>query len=220
METTAYRYRLTFCKEESVRFTSHLDLHRAWERTFRRAGLPLAYRQGYNPRPRINIGSALPLGYTSSAELLDFWLEEEVDTNTIARALTRAQAPGLPVRELRRVETKQPALQTQIRFAGYFVRLDDPPPGLKIQKAADTLMEADSLPCERRGKSYDLRPLIETLLVKQDGEDGDAIQLEMTLSAREGATGRPGEVLRAMDLDPTCAYIQRTKLIIAQLEEN
>ncbi len=220
METTAYRYRLTFCKEESVRFTSHLDLHRAWERTFRRAGLPLAYRQGFNPRPRINIGSALPLGYTSSAELLDFWLEEEVDTNTIARALTRAQAPGLPVRELRRVETKQPALQTQIRFAGYFVRLDDPPPGLKIQKAADTLMEADSLPCERRGKSYDLRPLIETLLVKQDGEDGDAIQLEMTLSAREGATGRPGEVLRAMDLDPTCAHIQRTKLIIVQLEEN
>ena len=54
----------------------------------------------------------------------------------------------------------------------------------------------------------------------QTPEGQDAIQLEMTLSAREGATGRPGEVLRAMDLDPACAHIQRTKLIITQLEEN
>jgi radical SAM-linked protein len=217
METTAYRYRLTFCKEESVRFTSHLDLHRAWERTFRRAGLPLAYRQGFNPRPRINIGSALPLGYTSKAELLDFWLEKELDTKTIARALTRAQAPGLPVREVRRIETRQPALQAQINSASYLVRLDDPPPGLLIQTTVDGLMNAARLPRERRGKSYDLRPLIETLLVKREG---DAVQLEMTLSAREAATGRPGEVLRAMDLDPACAHIQRTKLIITQLEEN
>lgn len=217
METTAYRYRLIFCKEESVRFTSHLDLHRAWERTFRRAGLPLAYRQGYNPRPRINIGSALPLGYTSSAELLDFWLEEELDTKTIAKALTHAQAPGLPAREVQRIETKQPALQTQIHFACYLVRLDDPPTIPEIQTAVDTLMDADSLPRKRRGKSYDLRPLIDTLLVK---EDRDAIQLEMTLSALEGATGRPGEVLRAMNFDPTCAHIQRTKLIITQPEGN
>ena len=65
-------------------------------------------------------------------------------------------------------------------------------------------MNAASLPRERRGKSYDLRPLIETLLVKREG---DAVQLEMTLSAREAATGRPGEVLRAMDLDPACAHI-------------
>ena len=88
METTAYRYRLTFGKEERIRFTGHLDIHRAWERTFRRAGLPLAYRQGFNPRPRLNIGSALPLGHSSTAELMDFWLEEELDTKTIAMRYT------------------------------------------------------------------------------------------------------------------------------------
>ncbi len=217
MEATAYRYRLTFCKEEPLRFTGHLDIHRAWERTFRRAGLPLAYSQGFNPRPRINIGSALPLGYTSSAELLDFWLEEEVETKTIAKALIHAQAPGLHVREVLRLETKQPALQTQIQYAAYLVHLDDPPPIAEIQAAINALMDAVTLPRERRGKSYDLRPLIETLQAKQS--DG-TIQLEMTLRAREGATGRPGEVLRAMNIDPTFARIQRTSLIIAPHKVN
>ncbi len=211
METTVYRYRLTFSKEESIRFTGHLDIHRAWERTFRRAGLPLAYRHGFNPRPRINIGSALPLGYTSCSEQMDFWLEEELDTETIARALNQAQPPGLPIREVMRIETKQPALQTQIQTAAYRVHLDDPPPTGEMRSVVETLMEASSLPRERRGKSYDLRPLIKKLQVKQSV---DEIWLEMTLSASEGASGRPGEVLRAMGIDPTCAHIQRTKLIL------
>ena len=211
MQTTAYRYRLTFKKEEPIRFTGHLDIHRAWERTFRRAKLPLAYKQGFNPRPRLNIGSALPLGHSSTAELMDFWLEEELDTKTIAKALNHAQAPGLVIREVIRIETKQPALQTQIQTAAYRVHLDDPPPVDELQSAIETVMSASSLPRERRGKSYDLRPLIKKLQVKQSN---DEIWLEMTLSASEGASGRPGEVLRAMGIDPTYAHMQRTKLIL------
>jgi radical SAM-linked protein len=211
METTVYRYRLTFSKEESIRFTGHLDIHRAWERTFRRAGLPLAYRHGFNPRPRINVGSALPLGYTSRSEQMDFWLEEEIDTETIARALNQAQAPGLPVGGVIRIETKQPALQTQIQTAAYRVHFEEPPPIDEMQSAIETLMQASSLPRERRGKSYDLRPLIKKLQVKQSA---DEIWLEMTLSTSEGASGRPGEVLQAMGIDPTYARIQRTKLIL------
>jgi radical SAM-linked protein len=153
----------------------------------------------------------LPLGYTSCSEQMDFWLEEELDTETIARALNQAQAPGLPIREVMRIETKQPALQTQIQTAAYRVHLDDPPPTGEMRSVVETLMEASSLPRERRGKSYDLRPLIKKLQVKQSV---DEIWLEMTLSASEGASGRPGEVLRAMGIDPTCAHIQRTKLIL------
>ena len=61
-----------------MRFTGHLDLHRAWERTFRRAGLPLAYSQGFNPHPRLNLASALPLGFTSEGEVIDVWLEQDL----------------------------------------------------------------------------------------------------------------------------------------------
>jgi hypothetical protein len=71
------RYRITFSKTEAMRFTGHLDLHRTWERTFRRAGLPLAYSEGFNPHPKINIGAALPLGCLSRGDLIDAWLERE-----------------------------------------------------------------------------------------------------------------------------------------------
>ncbi len=59
-QTAKQRLRLTFAKGEAVKYISHLDLARTWERVFRRVGLPLAYSQGYNPRPRFQIAAALP----------------------------------------------------------------------------------------------------------------------------------------------------------------
>jgi len=66
-----FRYRIRFAKSAPLRFIGHLDLHRTWERTLRRAGARLAYSEGYNPRPRLNLGLALPLGCTSQGDLLD-----------------------------------------------------------------------------------------------------------------------------------------------------
>ena len=83
------RVRITFAKTDAMRFTGHLDLHRAWERTFRRAGLPLAYTQGFSPHPRINLASALPLGFTSERELVDIWLEQELPASAVTAALER-----------------------------------------------------------------------------------------------------------------------------------
>ena len=68
------RLRVTFAKTEPMRFTSHLDLYRAWERMLRRAGFPLVFSQGYNPRPRLQLATPLPLGITSRFEIIDFWL--------------------------------------------------------------------------------------------------------------------------------------------------
>ena len=68
------RLRLTFTKTGSLKYTGHLNLHRTLERTFRRAGLPLAYSQGFNPQPRMNLAEALPLGITSECEVMDVWL--------------------------------------------------------------------------------------------------------------------------------------------------
>jgi hypothetical protein len=73
-----------------------------------------------------------------------------------------------------------------------------------------TLMERDQLPRERRGKRYDLRPLIEKLEY-----DTDRSRLQMQLSAREGAVGRPEEVLQALELDPQDCVATRVGLIFA-----
>ncbi|HLE27799.1 MAG TPA: TIGR03936 family radical SAM-associated protein, partial [Anaerolineales bacterium] len=73
------RLRLTFAKTAAMKFSGHLDLHKTWERTLRRARLPLAYSQGFNPQPRLQLASALPLGFTSECEVLDAWMEAPQD---------------------------------------------------------------------------------------------------------------------------------------------
>ena len=69
MSAQNYRYRMVFSKMQPLRYIGHLDLMRAWEHTFRRANVPIAYTQGYHPHPRVNLGAALPLGFTSECEI-------------------------------------------------------------------------------------------------------------------------------------------------------
>ena len=68
-----YRYRINYSKKEGMRYTSNLDVHKMWERTFRRAKLPLAYSQGFHPQPKIQQASPLPLGFLSDYEIVDFF---------------------------------------------------------------------------------------------------------------------------------------------------
>ena len=88
------RVRITFSKTPAMRYTGHLDLHRAWERAFRRAGLPLAYSQGFHPGPRLNLACALPLGFTSECEIVDAWLDGDLALSEIETALTGALPPA------------------------------------------------------------------------------------------------------------------------------
>ncbi len=111
------RLRITFAKTPAMRFTGHLDLHRAWERTFRRAGLPLAYSEGFNPHPRLNLASALPLGFTGQGEVIDAWLEQDLPLPEIQAALQRALPPGFQVAQ---IETGRPAPAGLANCAGSF----------------------------------------------------------------------------------------------------
>ena len=104
------RYRITFGKTEAMRFTGHLDLHRTWERTFRRAGLPLAYSEGFNPHPKINIGAALPLGCLSRGDLIDAWLEAELAVTEVESALRQAAPPGIAIDGVARIDLAEPVL--------------------------------------------------------------------------------------------------------------
>src|SRR5512136_1095840 len=113
------RLRITFAKTPAMRFTGHLDLHTAWERTFRRAGLPLAYSEGFNPHPRLNLASALPLGFTGEAEVIDAWLEQDLPLSDIQTALHRALPPGLKIAHIEIVDLRLPALQTELLASEY-----------------------------------------------------------------------------------------------------
>jgi radical SAM-linked protein len=206
-------YRMRFAKTAAMRFTSHLDLYRTWERTMRRAGVPLAYSHGYNPRPRISLGDALPLGFTSDCEMVDFWLEEPREPEALVTQLRQALPPGLRVHEVKRVHERKPALQQRIVASEYEVVLDPEPGAQELEARVRGLLEAEALPRSRRGKEYDLRPLVEELEV-QGADSG--VRLRMRLSAREGATGRPDEVLLQMGYDPATARIHRTRLFLEE----
>ncbi len=207
------RIRVHFAKTEAMRYTGHLDLQRAWERTLRRAGLPVAYSQGYNRRPRIQLATALPLGFTSEAEIVDFWLDPPQAVEAVETALRGAVPPGIGIHAVEEIVGKAPALQSVMRSAEYTVTLLDPVPDLEARVTA--LLEAEHLPRVRRGKPYDLRPLVFALTIVPPDEAGKQ-RLFMHLSARGGATGRPDEALDALGIAPHTARVQRTALRYAE----
>jgi radical SAM-linked protein len=208
---TAMRTRVVFAKTEPMRFTSHLDLYRAWERMLRRADLPLVFSQGYNPRPRLQLAAPLPLGITSRSEIIDFWLSGGPDDlKTISSRLIQAQPPGIDVLEVEYVEHGSPPLQKKVNAAEYTVALLDRTPNLEPK--IETLMNSETVLRQRRGKSYDLRTLIKELTLSPEG-DNNSNQIFMRLSAQEGGTGRPEEVLLALDIQPENTLIERTRLV-------
>lgn len=214
------RYRLTFAKTEAMRFTGNLDLHRTLERTMRRANLPLAYSQGFNPRPKITLASALPLGYTSEYELVDFWLKEEMSSDKVRKSLEKSSPPGLGVLDLVEVDLKEAKLQTTISNATFAISLLEPAPALE-DKVAE-LIAAEEIMREkyRKGKKrvYDLRGLVLEIKTLPEDEEGHQ-RLEMRLSAGEGKTGRPDDVLMELGIDPHTTRVHRTMIELAQKEE-
>ncbi len=205
------RARITFTKQGALRYTGHLDLHRLWERAMRRAELPIAYSQGFHPQPKMNLAAALPLGFSSLCEVLDVRLSEDVSVEDIRLRLKDNLPADIQVTAVESVDERAPALQTQVLSAEYHVQLTEPVDGSDLKRRVDEVLSSESLPRERRGKFYDLRPLIESLSVDTETES-----LQMLLTAREGATGRPEEVLNVLGIEPEYTRVERTRLIFQE----
>jgi len=201
------RIRITFAKQGALRYTGHLDLHKLWERAARRAELPLAYSQGFHPQPKMNIAAALPLGFSSRCEIIDMRLEHEIPLDGLCEKLQGTLPTGIQVSNVESVDEHSPALQTQVASAEYEVHLTELVDGLELKQRIESVMESESIIRERRGKAYDLRPLIEELDLSSEGK------VHMRLAAREGATGRPEEVLDRLGIAFEGTRIERTQII-------
>jgi radical SAM-linked protein len=208
------RLRLSFAKGEAIKYISHLDLARTWERVFRRAELPLAYSQGFNPRPRFQIAAALPVGVTGQSELLDIWLTDCLPAEEALARLRPVLPAGLDVSAAQEVELQAPSLQSQMRSAGYRVVLQTQEPAEAIRIRLQALLDAPALQRQRHHKgklqTYDLRPLVQSLSVEPGGA-GVQI-LIMRLQASPQGAGRPDQVLEALGLSLAPHTIERTNL--------
>ncbi len=213
------RIRITFAKQGALRYTGHLDLHKLWERAARRAELPLAYSQGFHPQPKMTIAAALPLGFSSRCEVMDMRLEHDIILEGLQARLQQTLPAGIQVLNVESTDERAPALQTQVASAEYEVALTESVDGSGLKRKIDSVMESESIIRTRRGKQYDLRPLIEELrALESDGlpsvqEQAPALQIFMRLAAREGATGRPEEVLDVLGIAFEETRIERTRLI-------
>lgn len=204
------RVRLTFRKEGAIRFISHHDVMRTFERLLRRTGLPLRASEGFNPRPRISFPAALGVGIASEGEVCEFELDDWVAPDEI-RARVAAQMPaGLGLADL---EVISPREKGTVARAVYRVAMEGAPLPTPEQTAA--LLDAEeAVIVRRRGdreKEIDVRPFLRALR-----HEGD--RLVMTIRTTPAGAVRPEEVLRAMGVpDDTIkrhAQIVREKVVL------
>ena len=211
------RLRARFSKLGKIKFTSHRDTARMWERALRRAEMPIAYTEGFSPRPKVHFGLALRTGYASYAEFLDIdhLPGTEIDVVAVCDRLTDCLPAGLTVTA---AETIDPvgadSLQEMVTSCTYEMHLaghDD----TAVADAVSWALAADEIPVTRirkgKEKTADLRPTLHHLGARRNA-DG-VLVLEMELGTQPRGF-RPDELTAAMGLGEHPGPVWRTMQII------
>jgi len=212
------KLRIRFSKLGKIRWTSHRDVARMWERAFRRVQLPLAYSEGFSPRPKVSFGLALPTGHESVAEFLDVELSaaEGIDLATLPLRLSAALPVGVDANVVSVLETGTPSLQADVTSCSWrwmAAAVDGAgaigPNDLGQRVAAALAAPALTITRTRKGRqvSEDIRPGIAELHVC--GEDAEGVWLEADLAAQPVAV-RPSDVLTALGHDLEERHVRRT----------
>jgi radical SAM-linked protein len=203
------KLRVRYAKLGKVRFTSHRDTARIWERAMRKAAIPVATSGGFTPRPRLSLGLALPTGAESTAEYLDAELIDGalVETEALADRLSDALPVGFTVLAIAECSSGTASLQESVTSVTWELTVPD---GTDAVATAARLMAADHLALERERKgdrrTDDVRPLIVAL---EPSADGAAMIAEL---ATIGRGLRPAElaVLAFPDVVATSVRATRT----------
>lgn len=211
----ATRFRTRYKKDYRARFLSHLDMTRAVIRSVRRAGLPLAYSQGFHPRPKISFGPPLAVGMSGDSEFFDLQLSQGYPGN-IATALAREMPPGLQIVEAKPIFSKARSLSGLLTLATYRVHGLDEGILRRIEPRLAEVLSRKQIVVRRateaKESEVDIRSYIASLQVI-----GGRV-LEMTLRLTERGTARPTEVLREIvsdgPVDLGMLHIERISLSV------
>ena len=211
-----YRLRVKFKRGEEIKFISHLDLMRLWQRALHRAGIPLAYSEGFSPHPRISLAAPLPLKVTSEAELMDISTTKLVSPHFFIGAMSQQLPPGIEILQAHQIAPTQPSLQSQVRYAEYKVEVETEKKPEEIESAITKLLATKHLPWQHQRdtgpRSYDLRTLIDDLWLI--GCHHPHCTIGMRLRCDTSGSGRPEQVALALGFAHHPHSIHRTKLIL------
>ena len=208
------RVRLGFSKQGAQSFTSTLDLQKIWERTIRRADLKVKYSQGFHPQPRIQIANPLAVGFSGDAELVDVWLDDEPEMETIQASLELQMPAGLALKSVSKLLDEGRSLPAQVRFSDYRITFyENMNIFPELSSTIQCHLERSSIPRERNKKSYDLRPLIQSMeaIILDSGQP----EIHMRLCTNPAQTGRPDEVMEELGFQLTDYRVTRAAIILA-----
>lgn len=166
------RAMIRFGKQPRLRFISHLDMQRFFQRAVNRTGLPIAWTQGFNPHPVMSFGSALALGWTSEYEVIDIKLSAPMGRKRTEDAMRAALPEDIPVLEVRMVDDKHPAPMALVRMSDYRVTLTgdtaqvtlDQIPAFLAQEVVTTVKKTKS-----GEKEINARPMVLSIDPTEDG---------------------------------------------------
>ncbi|MGB3672999.1 MAG: TIGR03936 family radical SAM-associated protein [Candidatus Nanopelagicales bacterium] len=193
------KVRLRYAKRGRLRFSSHRDFQRAFERALRRAGVPMAYSAGFRPHPKISYANAAPTGVASEAEYIEIGLAARFDVDELRVALNEAMPPGLDIEDA--VEVREGDLVSRLEASVWQIVLPDVAPS-DGERAVDALLAAEQVEVERMMKSglrrFDARNAVRMaeVSIAPPEQGGCAI---LTVVVTHGTPSvRPDDVLAAL----------------------
>jgi radical SAM-linked protein len=193
------KLRIRYAKRGRLRFTSHRDFGRAFERAVRRAGLPIAYSSGFSPHPRISYANASPTGAASEAEYLEIGVTRQCDADEVRAALDIALPPGLDILDV--VIAGSGSLADRLEAGRWHVTLPGVPPD-EARNAVNAFLATPSVEVCRMTKggirTFDCRSAVVSLSVLDSGvPDEECAILELVV--RHGTPAvRPDDILAGL----------------------
>ncbi len=193
------RLRLRYAKRGRMRFTSHRDFSRAFERALVRARVPMAYSSGFNPHPRISYAGAAPTGSASEAEYLEIGLAEARDPEEVRRLLDESLPPGLDVIEV--TGTAGGALADRLVASRWRIELPGVDPATAV-RAVQQFLAADEILVERMTKrglrTFDCRAAVVSLSSAESTGSGEACAILEVVLRHGTPSVRPDDVLAGL----------------------
>ncbi len=186
-ERVLYDYYLIYEKTDNAKYISHLDFVRTYNRTMRRAGLPVAFSEGFNPHPLLSFALPLSVGYTSRCELLELKLTEELAEEEIRDRLNAVIPEGIRILSAHRGKSRM----KKLRFARYIVTPERVPEDIGgFMALKETVIDKKT---KSGVKDTDIRPDIREIRLLSNG------RMEMILSAGSDRNLKPDVVVKAMN---------------------
>jgi len=187
--------RVKFFKKGSLQYVSHLDLVRTMMKIIVRAGLPLRYTEGFNPKPKLTFAAPLSTGTESECEYMDIRLTEKMDTAEALKRLNANMTENMQATEAYYPESKF----TSLGYLSYLVRIKTENVSDELCEECRRVLSSEAIPIMKKTKSgiaeVDIKPLIKAYEVTLEG---DEIVLNLILSADPSAFLNPELVIRAL----------------------